>query len=448
MSVSMKKLKKIIPLLALTLVSLMVVGALKPEGVLADNPPNNPHYFYGSVTTLAGENVPYDPEDPAQTTMVYARDMTRVLNFDGLDAYSSGEYFGRPVSMADGVTVYGYDEPYFAFPVFDYDDPSVQGARPGDIIQFYICPPGREVPGVLVTDPVTGSPVQVYYTLGGLNQDFDLSADVVPPAPEAVSPLDGAVDVLRDDPITILFDEEISLVNLAAFHIEGEFSGDLLEGDPILEADGRTVTLPHFDFDDFGETVTVTIDAGAVKDGVDNLNEAYSWSFATYQYFFTISGYAGVAGAVLGYGEGLSVTAGLDGVYSIVVENGWSGTVTPVLEGYVFDPTSRSYTEVTADQTDQNYTATLLTFTISGNAGMAGVELKDGADVVLATADTAGDYSFTVDYGWSGVVTPVLEGYVFDPAFREYTDVTADQVDQNYTANVEEYLIYFPLFVH
>jgi hypothetical protein len=184
----MNKLKKIIPLLVLALLSLALAGAVAPEVVSADYPPNNPHHFYGRVTTLAGENVPYDPDaptDPAHTTMVYARDMTRVLNLDGLDEFSSGEYFGRPVLLHEGTTVYGFDPLTFAFPVFSWDDPTVQGARPGDVIQFYICPPGREVPGVQVTDPDTGLPVQAYYELGGLSAGFDLSADVVPPAPEA-----------------------------------------------------------------------------------------------------------------------------------------------------------------------------------------------------------------------------------------------------------------------
>jgi len=66
----------------------------------------------------------------------------------------------------------------------------------------------------------------------------------------------------------------------------------------------------------------------------------------------------------------------------------------------------------------------------------------------MATADSNGDYLFPVENGWSGTVTPELEGYTFDPVSRTYTDVTEDKVDQNYTANVEEYLIYFPLFVH
>ena len=58
--------------------------------------------------------------------------------------------------------------------------------------------------------------------------------------------------------------------------------------------------------------------------------------------------------------------------------------MTPELEGYRLTRLSVS-TNVTADQPDQDYEATLMTFTISGNAEMEGVELKDGDGV------TAGD---------------------------------------------------------
>ena len=51
-----------------------------------------------------------------------------------------------------------------------------------------------------------------------------------------------------------------------------------------------------------------------------------------------------------------------------------------------------------------------------------------------ATADGSGDYSFTVSYGWFGMVTPSKTGYIFLPASRFYTDVLTDRTGQNYTA--------------
>ena len=361
MNVFTAKITKKLPIFMLiaVLIMLAIVGSMPNSSASAL--PQSGNAFYGSVTNLEGGSVPYDPAaptDPALTTMIYARDVSRQLNFDGLDAFSSGEYFGRPVTVDSlNATRYGWSPQAFYFPAYDTEDPS-SGAHNGDEIEFYICPPGREMPGVLVTMG-DGSPLRAVFGIGS-ETELNLSADIVPPAPEEVSPLEGAVDVLKDAPITILFDEEISLVNLAAFHVMGSLSGDLLDGEPSLEADGSTVTLPHLDFDDFGETVTVTIDAGAVSDGVGNLNVAYSWTFTTYPYFFTISGNAGVANAKLKVDGDVMATADSNGDYSLPVENGWSGTVTPELEGYTFDPVSRTYTAVTEDQVDQDYTATVV----------------------------------------------------------------------------------------
>ena len=47
-----------------------------------------------------------------------------------------------------------------------------------------------------------------------------------------------------------------------------------------------------------------------------------------------------------------------------------------------------------------------------------------------ATADGSGDYTFTVSYNWSGMVTPSLAGYTFTPGNTSYTNVTANQTSK------------------
>jgi hypothetical protein len=69
-----------------------------------------------------------------------------------------------------------------------------------------------------------------------------------------------------------------------------------------------------------------------------------------------ISGNAGVAGAVLAYSGG-STTAGGNGAYSISVVPGWDGTVRPSKAGYIFTPDQRSYTNLTSNQTGQDFAA-------------------------------------------------------------------------------------------
>jgi hypothetical protein len=159
---------------------------------------------------------------------------------------------------------------------------------------------------------------------------------------------------------------------------------------------------------------------------------------------YAISGNAGVAGATLSYTDGAAKTATADvsGSYSFIVSYNWSGTVTPSMTGYAFTPASKIYANIVANQTAQNYTATLVTYTISGNAGIAGATLSytDGA-VKTATADGSGNYSFTVSYNWSGTVTPSMTGYTFTPESRSYTNVLADQTAQDYTATLIMYTI-------
>ena len=151
----------------------------------------------------------------------------------------------------------------------------------------------------------------------------------------------------------------------------------------------------------------------------------------------TISGNAGVGAATLSYTDGTlkAATADSGGNYALNVSYNWSGAITPFRTGYTFTPVSKSYPNVETNQTGQDYTATAITFTISGNTGVGSATLNytDGtAKTVLA--DGNGDYSFTVSYNWSGTVTPVKPGYLFTPVSRSYSYTLANQTAQNYTA--------------
>jgi hypothetical protein len=89
---------------------------------------------------------------------------------------------------------------------------------------------------------------------------------------------------------------------------------------------------------------------------------------------------------------------------------------------------------VISDLTGQNFTATLNTYTISGNAGDAGVILSYSGGTVTSAGN--GRYSLSVPYGWSGTVTPSKSGLTFTPASRTYSGVTADQGGQDYLDSV------------
>jgi hypothetical protein len=80
-----------------------------------------------------------------------------------------------------------------------------------------------------------------------------------------------------------------------------------------------------------------------------------------------------------------------------------------------------------------------LTYTISGNAGVASATISFTGG--STTADGTGVYSFSVPSGWTGVVTPSKTGYTFTPVNKSYSNVTTNQAAQNYTATPNPYTI-------
>ena len=173
-------------------------------------------------------------------------------------------------------------------------------------------------------------------------------------------------------------------------------------------------------------------------------NNDDAWTFKTGTVNqVTILGNAGVPGAVLSFSDGTAktVTADSTGAYAIKVSYNWTGTITPTKSGYLFTPTSASFTNVQVTQTIQNFFATPV-YTISGNTGQPGVTLSyTNGTPQTVTSDANGNYSFGVPAGWSGTVTPSKTSYTFTPANRPYTNVQANQPAQNYTAALITYTI-------
>jgi hypothetical protein len=107
-------------------------------------------------------------------------------------------------------------------------------------------------------------------------------------------------------------------------------------------------------------------------------------------------------------------------------------------DGYKFTPESKPYVAVTKDMTNQNYTASKITFIISGSTGMVpGVTIK-GLPGRTVLSDKSGTYSAPVNYGWSGIVTPTKNGYDFDPLNIQYDNVLGDQTNQIYTPTLQK----------
>jgi hypothetical protein len=146
---------------------------------------------------------------------------------------------------------------------------------------------------------------------------------------------------------------------------------------------------------------------------------------------FTISGSTGVSGVAMNGLPGNPVTD-KSGCYSVRIPSRWTGTATPVKEGYTFEPDSRPYREVTANQTNQNYAASVMKFTISGLGGAPDVIMQGLPGEPMTASDET--YQATVDYGWAGTVRPIKQGYNFEPTSRSYHSVKSGMDNQNYAA--------------
>jgi|GEM_PF-576857 len=154
---------------------------------------------------------------------------------------------------------------------------------------------------------------------------------------------------------------------------------------------------------------------------------------------FTISGTIGLAGVTLtGFPPG-NVRTDENGVYSVVVPEGWSGVVKPAKEGHEFRPQQRTYDRIVGDSTSQDYTGSVVMFTISGSVGLPGVAMKGLPQEVYT--DENGRYAAKVLYGWAGAVTPVKVGYQFTPPFRQYPPLRKDWVGENYGPGVIRFTI-------
>ncbi len=164
---------------------------------------------------------------------------------------------------------------------------------------------------------------------------------------------------------------------------------------------------------------------------------------------YTSSG-SGIDGVTITFSNGEESTeTNSSGYYKEKVKRKWSGTATPSKSGYSFSPASRSYSKVTSDQNNQDYTGTQArqNRTISGYARTSSGNAFSGVTVTFDngggtdTTNSSGYYSREVRYGWSGTVTPAREGYSFVPVSRSYNNVTANQSNQDYTENAGDTLL-------
>ncbi len=95
-----------------------------------------------------------------------------------------------------------------------------------------------------------------------------------------------------------------------------------------------------------------------------------------------------------------------------------------------------------ADQTNQEYTAAINTYTVSGNVGSAGVAITYTGG--STTSDSNGNYLFTAPYGWTGSIRPSKTGYDFIPSVItiSYPGLSTNFPNQNFGYTAISYAIF------
>lgn len=147
--------------------------------------------------------------------------------------------------------------------------------------------------------------------------------------------------------------------------------------------------------------------------------------------------------------SGGSTTTNSNGIYSIIITPGWSGTATPTMASpWVFDPINKSFTSLSANQADQNFTATSWPVIVSGyvyisyggnTTPYAGAPVNIAPNNTVLYTDAFGKFSITETRGWSGTITPVDYScpnytFPFTPTSRVYSNVLAAKTEnQNFT---------------
>jgi len=216
-----------------------------------------------------------------------------------------------------------------------------------------------------------------------------------------------------------------------------------------------TVTgVPH------GADVTIT----PTRDGYSFTPQARSISNITQNQagidFTATLGSYNISGRVTEGGTGLggvtitvtgehsqTVTTNSNGEYTITgVSHGSTVTITPTLDGYSFTPQSRSISNITQNQTGIDFTATRLTYNISGRvteggSGLGGVTITTtgGHSQTVTTSSidrqTAGYYTITgVPHGADVTITPTRDGYSFTPQSRSIEDISQNETGIDFAA--------------
>ncbi len=169
---------------------------------------------------------------------------------------------------------------------------------------------------------------------------------------------------------------------------------------------------------------------------------------------FSIVQQAAFAGQVASGGTGLanvtlnltgaeteSVTSDSNGNFNFAVLNNGAYTITPVRTNYSFNPASLNLNYSGVSQSNLNFAATLVSYSItgrvaaSGGTGVSGVTISlSGSETRQTTTDSNGDYSIAATAEGDYTITPSRSNYTFAPTSLSFTNLSANQ-SANFTGS-------------
>jgi len=138
--------------------------------------------------------------------------------------------------------------------------------------------------------------------------------------------------------------------------------------------------------------------------------------------------------------QNATTTTDAQGNYSFANLPTGNYTVTPTRAHTAFEPTSRTFSNLSADQTE-HFLASNARYSISGRVADASSTGIDGVTVTLsgtrggtATTDNSGNYTFAnLEAGDNYVVTPAKANHTFAPQNATLTNLSANQSAVNFT---------------
>ena len=122
---------------------------------------------------------------------------------------------------------------------------------------------------------------------------------------------------------------------------------------------------------------------------------------------YAISGNTGLANVTLSYTDGVAKTAisASDGSYNISIPSNWTGVITPSKTDYSFTPNNYSYSNITSDQPNKDYTAILNAPTANNASNVT--QSSFSANWTLIASAT----NYFLDVATDTLFTNIIAGY-------------------------------------